>query len=75
MAHGRFFSTDEVENGTAFGVTAVMRSATAAPIYAAFSFGTVLIAVGSSVLVGLAFGIYPALQAARLAPVEAIHRD
>jgi putative ABC transport system permease protein len=61
--------------GTAFGVTAVMRSATAAPIHAGFSLGTVLIAVGASVFVGLVFGIYPALQAARLAPVEAIHRD
>ncbi len=61
--------------GTAFGVTAVMRRATAAPIHAGFSFGTVLIAVGASVLVGLVFGVYPALQAARLAPVEAIHRD
>ncbi len=61
--------------GAAFGVTAVMRSATAAPIHAGFSLSTVLIAVGASVLVGLVFGIYPALQAARLAPVEAIHRD
>jgi putative ABC transport system permease protein len=52
-----------------------MRSATAAPIHAGFSLGTVLIAVGASVFVGLVFGIYPALQAARLAPVEAIHRD
>ena len=61
--------------GTAFGVTAVMRRATAAPIHAGFSVGTVLIAVGASVLVGLVFGVYPALQAARLAPVQAIHRD
>ena len=60
---------------TAFGVTAVMRRVTSAPIHAGFSLGTVAIAVGASVIVGLVFGVYPALQAARLAPVEAIHRD
>lgn len=61
--------------GTAFGVTAVIRRMSGAPMYAAFSLGTVMIAISASVLVGLVFGVYPALQAARLAPVEAIHRD
>lgn len=59
----------------AFGATAVMRRLTSAPIHAGLSAGTLLIAIGASVLVGLAFGMYPAHRAARLSPVEAIHHD
>lgn len=60
---------------TSFGVSAVMRARTNAPIYAWVSPSTILVAVLASVVVGLAFGIYPALQAARMAPIEAIHRE
>jgi putative ABC transport system permease protein len=58
-----------------YTVTALMRSMTSAPIHAGFSLGTLLIAVGASVIVGLTFGLYPALRAARLSPVDAIHRE
>jgi putative ABC transport system permease protein len=60
---------------TSFGVSAVMRARTNAPVYAWVSPSTIAVAVLASVVVGLAFGIYPALQAARMAPIEAIHRE
>ena len=60
---------------TSFGVSAIMRARTNAPVYAWVSPSTIAVAVLASVVVGLAFGIYPALQAARMAPIEAIHRE
>ena len=60
---------------TAFGVSALMRMRTNAPVYAWVSASTIGVAVFASVLVGLTFGLYPALRAARLAPIEAIHRE
>jgi len=61
--------------GAAFGVTAVMRKVATAQIYAGFSLSTFLIAVVASVLVGVVFGLYPALRAARLSPIDAIHHE
>ena len=60
----------------AFLVTALIRSQANAPFFhAGFSWSTVLVAVVSSVVVGLIFGTYPALRASRMSPIDAIRHE
>ena len=61
--------------GLAFAGTAVFRQWAHAGIYPVIRPTTAMLAVVSAIVVGLAFGTYPARRAARLSPVDAIARE
>jgi putative ABC transport system permease protein len=56
-------------------VTFGFRIATQAPVYPSVTWSTLLMAIGTSAGVGLAFGTYPARRAARLSPIVAISHE
>jgi putative ABC transport system permease protein len=60
---------------SAFAITAIMRRMANSPIQAWLSPSTVVVAIGASVITGLLFGLYPAMRAARLSPIDAIHHE
>lgn len=60
---------------TGFGVAAFMRAQVQGPVYAVFTWSSVAVAVVAAVTIGLVFGIYPALRAARLSPIDAIRHE
>jgi putative ABC transport system permease protein len=59
-----------------WGITVVVHQIpAAASIPIAITTGTVAIAVGVSVAIGVVFGLYPAMRAARLHPIQALRYE
>lgn len=61
--------------GIALGVGAALAIARIAGWPSVVSLETILVAVGVSGMIGVFFGFYPARQAARLDPIEALRRE
>ncbi len=59
----------------AFGITALVRAQSEAPLYAGFSASTLGVVALAALGVGVSFGIYPALRASRLSPIDAIRHE
>jgi putative ABC transport system permease protein len=60
----------------AFSITALIRArAEGARIEAAFTWETLAFAMVAAIVIGVVFGLYPALRASRLAPIDAIRHE
>jgi putative ABC transport system permease protein len=57
------------------GVTLLFRAVARIPVEPVLTWGSVLIAVGASSVVGLVFGTWPARRAAELPPIAALAHE